>query len=75
MASVSEIKAQIEKKQEYLSQVPIVKKEIKILEAQLKTAEAEELADFLKENKIDVDTLKKGILDGSITLCDSDVIL
>ena len=70
MASVSEIKAQIEKKKDYLNQVPTVKKELKFLESQLKTAEVEEFAAFLNDKKIEIETLKKAIIEGNIVLPD-----
>jgi len=72
MASISEIKAKIAKKREFLKQVPTVKKEIKELEMQLKIAEAEELAKLLNDKSISVEILKKAIADGSIVLPDEN---
>ena len=68
MATVSEIKARIAKKRDFLKQVPTVKKEIKELEMQLKAAEVDELTKVLSEGGIDIEELKKAVTEGNIVL-------
>ena len=70
MASVSEIKAKIAKKREFLKQVPIVRKEIKELEVQLKAAEVDELTKVLSKGGIDIEALKRAVTEGNIVLPD-----
>ena len=69
-SNVEKIKAEIEKKKAYLRQVPTVKKELKDLEAQLKAAEIDDLAKTLSNTGIDIEALKRAIIEGNIVLPD-----